>query len=250
MAAYYVSLSTWLKLVRGAIYPRWQPITLAQGYKWSICMATLMEVHTLGASLYEWSKGICSNKMPLYPTRRQWLSLSLLPLQQTLIWRSWVQTQWLAKKLTQQSQKGMIPMLLLTYISHFLPIQLAPESWMKSYLHERKILGSIDRQSILQSSRSVASSHSFKGDGSPFTSVLAQTLAFCISQTMLVAAILLNHSPASARSPSSKWGCPKRSWQGSRCWSCTQTRPGSGKRWSQWSGRHLGERVLEMSKFR
>ena len=32
-------------------------------------MATLMDVHTLGA----WRKGICRSTMPLYPTRGQWL---------------------------------------------------------------------------------------------------------------------------------------------------------------------------------
>ena len=51
----------------------YQPVLVAQGFKWSSCTATLMDEHALGAPLGAWKDGICSSTMPLYPTRGQWL---------------------------------------------------------------------------------------------------------------------------------------------------------------------------------
>jgi len=50
-----------------------KPVLVAQGFKWSRCTATLMDVHALGAPLGAWKEGISGSTMSLYPTRGQWL---------------------------------------------------------------------------------------------------------------------------------------------------------------------------------
>ena len=107
-----------------------KPVLVAQYFKWSRCTANLMYVHTLGASLGAWRKGISGSTMPLYPTRGTggviWRK-SLPPPISTLIWSSWVQIPWHLKNFVTEfncSHEGLIFMFMLTFLSYFLHIQL------------------------------------------------------------------------------------------------------------------------------
>ena len=49
-----------------------QPVLVAQGFQWSRCTATLMDVHAQVALSGAWREGNSGSTMSLYPTRGQW----------------------------------------------------------------------------------------------------------------------------------------------------------------------------------
>ena len=77
-------------------HSKFPPGLVAQGYKQSICMATLIDVHAHGSLLDNRRERNSSCYYPLYPNGGQWLPYTghdLFPSPfSTLNWRLWVET--------------------------------------------------------------------------------------------------------------------------------------------------------------
>ena len=94
-----------------------------------------MDAHTFGAWLGAWREGISSSTMPIYPTRGQRLpyrghdmeKTSFPPLQHThleIVGSNPVTSKNLLGTKFNCLHEGITPILKLTFLSHFLPIQL------------------------------------------------------------------------------------------------------------------------------
>ena len=148
MTAKFCLLQNFCSNSQKVMFPHWeqpkfilkcaQPVLIAQGFKWSRCTAILTDVHALGAPLGAWKEGICGSTMPLYPTSGQWLPyrgltwikpLSLPPSAHLSGGRGFKPRErhkhtFLAQKFNCLHE-GMLLMLKVTFLSHFLHMQLA-----------------------------------------------------------------------------------------------------------------------------
>ena len=125
------------------IYPA--KVLVAQGFKWSRYLATVMDVQALGAP---GTRGLAAAQCPSiqpevsgYHTGA-WHGENLLPSPfSTLIWRSWVQTPWPAKTFLAQNSiacmKGWYPCSRwLSYLTSFTcNLLVLPRTFLPFFLH-------------------------------------------------------------------------------------------------------------------